>query len=176
MFSPYRVKHHGEWYRAFTHAFIHKDYMHLFFNMFVLYNFQIVEEAFNYYFDAKGIPLFITFYVGGFLCATIPSLIKHGDNDSYWSLGASGAVSAVVFGFILLAPLEPLYLLFIPIGIPSVIFGALYLGFEYYMDQKGGSNVAHDAHIWGALFGLTFLIILKFDFLKNFIDTIKNAF
>jgi len=177
MYSPYRVKHHGEWYRVITHAFIHKDWMHLLFNMFVLYQFgEIIEQTLIGIYDVKGSYYFVVLYLGGFLFATIPAMIKHSENDSYWSLGASGAVSAVIFGFILFYPTQKLMLIFLPIPMPAVLLGLLYLSFEIYMDKKGGSGIAHDAHLWGALFGIVYLIALNFNNLVNFIDQIKDLF
>lgn len=177
MFSPYRVKHHNEWWRVVTHAFVHKDWMHLIFNMYVLWMFgEIIEYELSRYFPEKGKMLYVLLYFGGLIFATFPSTIRHSENDMYWSLGASGAVSAVVFAFIFMHPDQNLYLLFIPIGIPAAIFGILYLSYEIYMDKRGDSGVAHDAHIWGALFGIILLILIDFDFLRHFIETVKGLF
>ena len=86
----------------------------------------------------------------------------------YLSLGASGAVSAVVMSFIIINPLAELSLLFIPISFPAFVFGILYVAYEIYMDKKGGTGVAHDAHLWGALFGVVFTVTVHFQYLKQF--------
>jgi len=186
LFNAYQVVHRKEYYRVITHAFIHADFIHLFFNMYVLYLFGNAVEGiftnrkvFEYYFPSlefwgtsNGYLYFILLYLGGILFAVLPSIRKHKDNPSYNSLGASGAVSAVVMAFILLLPTQDLYLFFIPIGIPGFIFGAAYLFYEYYMSKKGGTGIAHDAHFTGAIFGLVLLIILKPGFVLNFFQQI----
>lgn len=173
IFSPYQAKHQNEWWRAITHGFIHADHMHLFFNMFVLYNFgRAVEyKLIEFYGETVGALYFIALYIGGLLFATLPSVRKHSDNPIYRSLGASGAVSAVLFAYIVLLPLARLTLIFIPIpgGVPAYIVGALYLAFETYSNKNGRSNIAHDAHIAGAIFGILYIIALDLDNLTRFL-------
>ena len=123
-----------------------------------------------------GYLYYITLYIGGLLFATLPSLKKHGDNPGYLAVGASGAVSAIVFSSIILYPTGGMGLLFIPIRIPSFIFGVLYLLAEHYMSKKGGTGIAHDAHIGGAFFGVFFTVLLDFKFLTNFVDMINDWF
>jgi len=107
--------------------------------------------------------------------ATLPSIIKHRDNPNYLSLGASGAVSAIVFSFIIIEPLAPLGLIIIPgLSIPGFIFGLLYLFAENYMIKKGGSNIAHDAHISGAIFGLLFIALYDYRIYINFFESINQ--
>ncbi len=175
IFSPYQAKHQNEWWRTITHGFIHADHMHLFFNMYVLYNFgELIEETLKYHYGSfSGTLYYIGLYLGGLIFATLPSLRKHSDNPIYRSLGASGAVSAVLFAFIMFYPSEKLFLLFIPIGIPAYIVGLLYLAFETYSNKKGRSNIAHDAHIAGAVFGLAYIVLLDFDNLSNFFNQIR---
>jgi membrane associated rhomboid family serine protease len=170
IFSPYQAKQHNEWWRAITHGFIHADHMHLFFNMYVLYVFgDLIESTLKFiYGPTSGALYFIGMYIGGLIFATLPSLKKHSENPMYRSLGASGAVSTVLFAFIMYYPLEKLSLLFIPIGIPAFIFGALYLAFETYSNKNGRANIAHDAHIAGALFGLLYVSAIDFSNLTNF--------
>jgi membrane associated rhomboid family serine protease len=186
--SPYSVKHHKRWWQLFTHGFIHADYLHLGLNMYVLYSFggfveHILVEG---YVSSSGIFIggfgnigylyYVTLYVGGLLFATLPALKKHGDNVGYLAVGASGAVSAIVFSSIILYPTGGMGLLFIPILIPSFIFGVLYLFAEHYMSKKGGTRIAHDAHIGGAFFGVIFTVLLDFQFLENFIEMINDWF
>ncbi len=173
-FSPYLVKQNNEWWRIFTHAFIHADHLHLFFNMYVFYNFgELIENTLKYlYGDFSGGLYYIGLYFGGILFATLPSLRKHSNNPSYRSVGASGAVSAVLFAFIMVYPKAPLSLILIPIPIPAYIMGALYLIFETYSNNNRNSNIAHDAHLAGAVFGILYMIVLNFDILPNFIAQI----
>ena len=173
-FSPYLVKHRNEWKRVISHAFVHADHLHLFFNMYVLYNFgEWVEATLVYFFGTLlGELYFIGLYFGGIVFATLPAFKKHSDNTMYRSVGASGAVSAVLFAFILINPKVPLSLMFIPIPIPGYIFGVLYLAFESYSNKKGRTNIAHDAHIAGAFFGIIYMAILNFEFVTRFFHQI----
>ncbi|MDG1176116.1 MAG: rhomboid family intramembrane serine protease [Flavobacteriales bacterium] len=177
MFNPYQVVHHNKVYKTITHAFIHADFMHLGINMYVLYSFgQILESIFTSRFGEMGSIYFIILYVGGIIFATVPSIIKHKDNPGYNSLGASGAVSAVLFSFIILNPSAQLDL-FGVIPINAGLFGVLYIGYEMYQNKNGRSNIAHDAHILGALFGIIFTILLSPSFvIANFMEQIKYIF
>jgi len=173
-YNPYVVKHNRQWYRIFSHALIHGNYMHLFFNMYVLYNFgTITEEYYIGVFGVKGIFLYGFLYIGGITFAALPAYKKHNENSYYNSVGASGAVSAVLFASILFMPTAGLRIMFIPISIPAFIFGFLYLMLEAYMDKKSSDNIAHDAHIWGALFGVVFTIVLKPSIVLYFIEEVN---
>lgn len=177
MFNPYLVKHSNQWYRAVTHAFIHSGWMHLLVNMWVLWIFgDIVEQSFKSYRGIAGIVGFIALYIGGILFATLSSFRKHQDNFHYNSLGASGAVAAVLFSAIYFNPTMDLYLMFIPIPIPAIIFGIGYLALEWYLDKQSNDNVAHDAHFWGAAFGFTFSVIMIPSQMEYFVDAILYRF
>lgn len=177
MFNPYLVKHSNQWYRAVTHAFIHSGWMHLAVNMWVLWQFgKIVEYSFVSEKGGLGTPMFIGLYLGGILFATLPSFQKHQNNFNYNSLGASGAVAAVLFASIFFDPTMNLYLMFVPLPIPAVIFGILYLGFEWYMDKKSNDNIAHDAHFWGAAFGFLYALVMVPSQLQTFVDAIILRF
>ncbi len=169
--SPYMVVNRKEWYRVFNHAFIHGDWMHLSFNMFVLYMFGENAESFmNINFGpGLGPILFLSLYVGGIAFAALPALVRHSGNVVYSSIGASGAVASVLFASILFFPQMRLALLILPIPIPAYIFGPLYLAAEYYLDRRGRDNVAHDAHFFGALFGFFFPIAIQPDLFLRFI-------
>ena len=175
LFNPYQVVHHNSVLRIFTHAFIHADFNHLAVNMIVLYFFgNNVEQSFKVIFGEVGNLYFVLLYLGGIIFATLPATIKHKDNPGYNSLGASGAVSAVLFASIVLSPTSMLGLYFI-IPIPAVLFGILYIGYEVYMNNRGRTNIAHDAHLLGAIFGIIFTVILSPSFvITNFIDKISN--
>lgn len=164
MFIPSAVHDYNEFQRAITHVFIHANWMHLFMNMFVLYNFGTILEK---EFVKIGQPFpelhYLLLYFGAGLFATVIPYARNKTNPSYMSLGASGSVSGVLFAFICLMPNTQLQLLFIPVPFPAYVFGVLYLLYEYYMDKRGGTGVAHDAHIGGAVFGIVFMFVFHFE-------------
>lgn len=161
-FSPFLVIHSKQWYRIFTYGLVHAGWMHLLINMFVLYSFgSFVFNEFKDVFPEKGIFYFIFLYLGGLIFSVTPALGKHKNNPEYSAVGASGAVSAVVFSSILFNPLSKIYMFFIPIGIPAFIFGAIYLVYSFYMAKNAKDNIGHDAHFWGAIFGVVYTIALK---------------
>lgn len=164
IFYPYKVKRENEFYRIISHVFIHGDTMHLIFNMFVLFSFGgIMEFIFTDYFgQGLGSLHFVLLYFLGGLAASIWPYLRNKDNPNYMSLGASGAVSAVLFASILWMPEGGIYLMFIPFEIPAWLFGILYLAFEYYMSKKGGTGIAHDAHFGGAVFGILYVLLINF--------------
>jgi membrane associated rhomboid family serine protease len=180
IFYPPAVSNQKEWYRFFTCGLIHADMPHLAFNMISFYFFgRGVEPAFKVIFPETGTLLYIILYVSALAICLLPTYSKNKDNYYYKSLGASGAVSAVIFAGMLLAPARELGLLFIPIGIPGFIFGPLYLLITAYLDKKSDSNINHSAHLWGALYGLSFLIVTAY-FLSderpvaNFIEQVSG--
>ncbi len=171
-FNAYMVWHKKQAGRLFSHALLHSGWLHLIINMYVLWIFgRFAEDAFTSLFSA-GTSIYLAMYVLAVLFSVIPALIKHKNNHYYNSVGASGAVSAVVFTSILLAPKMPLFLIFIPVPILAYIFGLLYLVYSYVMSQKAADNIAHDAHFAGSVFGFTFPIIIEPQLFINFIDKI----
>jgi membrane associated rhomboid family serine protease len=173
--NPYQVASRGQYYRLITSGFLHADLGHLFFNMFSLYAFGgIIEQIFAELFGAAGPFYLIGFYLVGILVSDIPSFLKHRNDPGYNSLGASGGVSSILFAAIMFYPLIKLSLMFIPIGIPGFIFGGLYLAYSYYEAQRGRGNVNHDAHFYGALFGILFVIAAYPPVLPNFIEQIAG--
>lgn len=172
--NPYMVQHRKQWWRMVSSGFIHADFLHLAFNMFAFYGFGMaVESYFNSLFDERGTLYFTVLYIGGIIAANAPSLAKHKDNHYYNSLGASGAVSAIIFAAILFQPWSKIYI-FGAIGIPGIIFGPLYLFAEYMMSKREGTGINHDAHYWGAIFGLVYTIALKPGLVLYFFDQITN--
>ena len=168
-YNPFSVLQRKQWHRLFSHALIHVDYMHLAVNMWVLYIFGgNVEFLYGLMFGSKSKWFFILLYVGGILFASLPALKKHRDNPNYSAVGASGAVSAVLFAAILLEPMRSIGFLFIPIGMPAFVFGILYLAYEIYMDKRSNDRIAHDAHYWGAIFGVVFTFILEPSIVLNY--------
>lgn len=175
LFSPYMISNHRQGYRFISHALIHGDWMHLLVNMFVLLSFgQAVESYFTILFGLKGKYLFSLLYLGGIVLSSTPSFGRYKSDPYYRAVGASGAVSAVVFASILIQPVSPIRFAFLPIDIPAFIFGALYLAYSAYMSKKGADNIGHDAHFWGAVFGLVFTAALKPALLMGFINQIGN--
>jgi len=170
IYSPYRSKHNREYYRMLGHLLIHADSTHLIFNMMSLYFLgSLLEQEFMFqYGSLNGEIHFLVLYVLGGLFATLIPYMRNQDNPNYRSLGASGAVSAVIFAAIVWNPTMELGLLFIPIPIPAYIFGPLYLAFEYWADRRGNTGIAHDAHIGGAIFGILYVLIINIDKGKEF--------
>jgi membrane associated rhomboid family serine protease len=174
IYSPFRVKHNKEYYRLFSHMFIHADNVHLIFNMMSLYFLgSFLENQFMLSYGSIGgeVHFLILYFFGGLFSTLIP-FRRNQDNSSYRALGASGAVSAVIFAAIIWNPTMNLSLLFLPIPIPAYIFGPIYLAFEYWADRKGGTGIAHDAHIGGAIFGVIYVLIINIDKGKEFLSVI----
>lgn len=156
---PYRVARENQYIRFITSGFLHADWMHLIFNMFTLFFFgRNLEMFFNYY-GLGGNISFIALYFLGLIVSDIPSFLKHKDDYNYRSLGASGAVSAVVFATIIFSPWSSIYI-FGAVKISATVYAVLYIFYCVYMGKKGGDNVNHDAHLWGSLFGLAYTLIL----------------
>lgn len=168
LMKPFAVRHEGQWYRLLSHAFVHADWAHLAVNMFVLYMFgRNVEILFAYLTALPIVVVYAVLYIGGVLFASIPGMVKHGDDPTYRAVGASGAVSAVLFAQILILPTQGVSILFIPFELPAFLFGGLYLIYSWYMDRRGGDHVAHDAHFYGAIFGILFTTALDPDLLLH---------
>jgi membrane associated rhomboid family serine protease len=157
---PYMVKEHNQYYRFITGGLVHADYMHLGFNMLTLWFFgSNIEIIFQQLFGNK--IYFLLFYVLALIVSDIPSYIRHRNNYSYRSIGASGAVSAVVFAAILFQPWATILVFVIPMW--AILYGVLFLGYSVYMSRRGGDGINHDAHFWGAIFGVLFPLVLKWD-------------
>lgn len=175
------ISQRNQWYRLFTHGLIHADPAHLIFNMIALYSFgKELERVFssNCLFGSYGKIIFVLLYVIGLVAASIPDLLKHKDNYHFKSLGASGAVSAVIFASVVILPTIGIGIIFLPIRIPGYIFAVLYLAVSAYLDKRGGGRINHGAHLWGAVFGLLFTLALMYamaplDPIENFKDQLK---
>lgn len=180
IFYPPAVTQQKQWWRFFTCGFIHADFGHLILNMYALYIFGVnVEKAFVGIFGQYGNYVYLLMYISALLVCLLPTYKKHKNNFYYRSLGASGAVSAVVFCFILLFPLQKLGLIFFPIMIPGFIFGTLYLIFSSVLERKSKDNINHSAHIWGAFYGVVFLVVAAnffsdYPVLQNFVRDVKG--
>lgn len=174
MFNAYQIKTKKQYYRFLTSGFIHNDWGHLIFNMFTMYFLGSgVELYFSYYFPEFGSYYFIALYIGAIVVSGIPSYIKHHEHIYYNSLGASGGTSSLVFAFIILTPTTPLCLFGI-LCLPGFILGSLYLIYTVNMSKTKMDNINHDAHLWGSIFGLLFLLILDWQIFIRFVEEISN--
>lgn len=177
-FNPAIVESNRQYYRFLSYGFLHADYVHLLVNMYVLYIFgRYVEQVYTLLFAGRGAFLFILLYAGSTVIAAAPSFKKHRNNVWYNAVGASGAVSALVFTYILFNPMGGIGFVFIPgINIPAFVFGILYLVYSAYMAKRGKDNIGHDAHFWGAIAGFVFTIAIKPSLFTRFIEMIGDIF
>jgi len=163
LFIPTAIKNRGETYRFISHGFIHADFMHLLFNMYALYIFgDIAEYRFNQMFGAVfGNVAYLLFYLAAIAASSYVEYSRSQDNPGYSALGASGAVAAMMWPFIMYAPWA--WFVFPPL--PAILLGIGYIAYSHYADQRGGSRIGHNAHLWGAIFGL-----IAFSVLAGFLD------
>lgn len=174
-FSPYDIKQRNQWYRFVTSAFVHADLFHLLINMFVLFSFgRNLEFYYDNVFGAKGQIYFISLYVLAIIVAHLRSFNRHQHDPGYRSVGASGAVAAVLFANILFDPMGTIYLYAIPL--PAILVGVGYVAYEYFMGRRQSDNVNHDAHLYGAIFGFLFTIVLKPALAADFVASIVHYF
>lgn len=174
--NPYRVVKYNEWYRLITHGFVHADYTHLIVNMLVFLSFGVyVEQLFKTIARAEmignGVVDYLLLYFGGMIVASIHDMVKNRKNPLYTSIGASGAVAAVIFTSIFFNPWGKIYF-FAVVPIPGIVFGILYLAYAQYMSRRGGDNINHNAHFYGSLYGFIFPLLMNpsliDEFLRNF--------
>lgn len=162
VFHPYTVKRNGEWHRFLTSGFIHsrQSWNHLLINMFVLFQIgDVVERYFLLFFgELWGRVAFLFLYFTAVICSSIPSYIKHQDNPSYGAVGASGATSALMFAFVLFRPWD--WFVFPPL--PGLLLAIGYIWYSDYMSKKNMDNIGHDAHKYGAIYGLLCTLALAF--------------
>lgn len=176
LFVPAMVKERGETYRFLTHGFIHGDFMHLLFNMWALYIFgPYAESAFMIMFGAAfGGAAYLIFYLAAIGASSYITYTRHADNYGYSALGASGAVAAVMWPFIFFQPWA--WFIFPPL--PAVILGPAYIAYSHYADMRGTGNIGHNAHLWGAIFGLVVLVVLAASLepliLQNFVTRLMQ--
>ena len=167
---PPAIAQRGEWHRLFTYGFVHADGAHLLFNMITLYFFGgLVEKLFAAQIGPVG---FLLFYLGGILVSILPTYARHRDDPSYRSLGASGAVSAVLFTFILVQPWAVIFIFFIPC--PAIVYAVVYIAYSVWMDRRGQDNVNHSAHLWGAAYGVAVSLVIEPRLLRVFLSQLVN--
>jgi membrane associated rhomboid family serine protease len=183
IFYPPAIKR-GQYQRFFTHGFIHADALHLIFNMIALWSFgEGLEKVFSFecVFGQWSKLFFLFLYFSALFMASFPDYLKYKDSYHFRSLGASGAVSAVVFSMILFFPQSEVGLMFLPLKVPGWIFAIVYLGITIYLDKRGNSRINHSAHFWGAAYGIVLTILFcyffanNFDLLDNFKQQIKSS-
>jgi membrane associated rhomboid family serine protease len=167
---PPAIQRQREYHRLITYGLVHADFGHLLFNMLTLFFFGRLMEQF--YAAQLGRLGFLLFYLGGLLVSILPTYLKNRRNPHYRSLGASGAVSAVLFSFILLAPWSQIIVLVVPM--PAIIYAVLYVGYSIYMDRAGRDNVNHSAHLWGAAYGVAFTLLIEPRVLPHFLAELAN--
>lgn len=172
--NPYLIRSHKQYYRLLTSGFIHRDHMHLIFNMFSFYFFgEQLEYIFHYIFGSLGSVYFILLYLMGIVVSDLPTLLKYKNNHRYNSLGASGAVSAIIFACILFLPLQDICLYGV-LCFPGFILGAIYLIYSYVSAKRSRDGINHDAHLYGALFGIVYCVVLYPDSIQTFIEQMSE--
>lgn len=172
IFWPPAIDIQHQYYRFFTCGLIHSDLIHLLFNMITLFYAGAFVET--HYPGELGIPryMYAVMYFGAIIAANAPTYQKHKTDYGYRSLGASGGVCAVLFATILMAPWNMVQVIFIPM--PAILYGVLFLAYSVYMGKRGGDNVNHDAHFWGAIFGVVFTMVLRPSVISTFLNEISH--
>ncbi len=169
-FNAYQILRRKQYLRLLLHGFLHANWTHLLINMIVLYSFgRSLELYFQHIFGSYSALYFSILYLAALLISPVYALIKHRDNYLYNAVGASGAVSAVVFAAIFFDPWNKIYFFGI-LPMPGILFAVLYLIYSWQMSKRAGDNVAHDTHFTGAIFGLIYPIILNPGLFSYFID------
>ena len=173
--SPYQEKRSNQYYRLLTSGFLHGSFVHLFINMFVLWNFgEYIEYSFiNIFGDLMGRLNYLLLYLLTVIFANVPTYFMHKDNVHFSSVGASGAVSGLVFVFILFRPWAELELFFF-IPFRAIILGVLYLGYSSWAAKNGNDRIDHVAHFAGAIFGLLFTIVLEPELFTRFLTRLQE--
>lgn len=167
---PPAIQRQKQWWRLASYGLVHADGTHLLFNMLTLFFFgRVMEQFFSAQLGSFGFALF---YIGGLVISILPSYLKNRANPNYRSLGASGAVSAVLFAYVLLAPWSQILVLVIPM--PAIVYALLYTGYSVYMDRRGQGNINHSAHLWGAAYGVLFTLLVNPRVLPYFLNALAH--
>ena len=181
---PHREAHHGEYYRLLTHGFVHADWMHLGVNMFVLFFFgSFVEGEIcgygtinKYSFGPTVGPLiYLGLYLFTIVLASVSTLIDHRDDPGYSALGASGAVSGATTLYAVFLPWHMIYI-YALIPIPAVIVAVLFILYSQYADKRGGDNIGHAAHLWGAITMPALYFLLRPGLIGHFVRQLTQNF
>ncbi|WP_062355337.1 rhomboid family intramembrane serine protease [Pseudoxanthomonas mexicana] len=168
---PPAIDRHRQYDRLVTYGFIHADFWHLLFNMVTLFFFgRMMEQVMT---QLSGSRLtYVAFYFSALVVSILPTYLKHQKDPNYRSLGASGAVSAVLFAYILIDPWARIGVFFIPM--PAIVFAVLYIAYSIWMDRRGGDNINHGAHLAGAAYGILFLAAMEPRVLGHFLESLSN--
>ena len=167
---PPAIQRQHQYDRLLTHGFVHADWQHLLFNMITLYFFgRAVEGVFT---DLIGAVGFLLFYLSAILVAILPTYLRHRHDSRYRSLGASGAVSAVLFAYVLLAPWSLIFVFVLPV--PAILYAVFYVGYSIWMDRQGNDNINHSAHLWGAGYGVLFTLVMEPRVFPYFLQQLSN--
>lgn len=173
-FNAYMIYHRKQYYRFITHAFLHADWMHLIINMLVLYSFGVfVEGNLAYLFGSISPLVYLLLYFGSVVVSSISTYRKNKDNHWYNAVGASGAVSAVMFSSVVFGPFMKIYLYGV-LPLPAVVWAAIYVAYSVYAGRQMNDNINHDAHLWGGLYGLAFTLVLDPRVAGNFLDQLLH--
>ncbi len=174
MMNPYRIARDHEYYRFLSSGLIHANFSHLLWNMFSFYFFgNVVEQYFGFIFGEAGPYFFVAFYLMAIVVSDLPTYFKNRNHPGYNSLGASGGVAAIIFASVLFQPLEKICFYFV-ICLPGFILAIVYVMWSYYNGKKSNDNINHDAHLYGALFGILFCAVLVPSSLPHFIQQIAE--
>lgn len=167
---PPAIKRRHEYWRLLSYGLVHADGQHLLFNMITLFFFgRAMEGFYAQYLGAFG---FAWFYLGGLLVSILPSWWTHRNDSNYRSLGASGAVSAVLFAFILFRPWAMIFVFFLPV--PAILYAVAYVAYSIYSEHRGMSPINHSAHMWGAAYGILFTVFMEPRVVVFFVEQLRN--
>ncbi|MBU8978090.1 MULTISPECIES: rhomboid family intramembrane serine protease [unclassified Lysobacter] len=167
---PPAIQRKKQFDRLLTHGFIHADWSHLLFNMITLYFFgRVIEAVMSQLIGPIG---FVLFYLSAIVIAILPTYLRHRHDPTYRSLGASGAVSAVLFAYILLQPWARIIVFVLPM--PAILYAVMYVGYSFWMDKRGGDNINHSAHLSGAIYGVLFMLLMEPRVGAIFIERLMN--
>lgn len=165
---PPAVTRGRQYDRFITYGLVHGDFMHLLFNMITLYFFgRLMEQFYAQYLGPWG---FLGFYASALVVSALPSYLRHRHDPNYATLGASGAVSAVLFGFVLLQPWATIYVYVVPV--PAIVFAVLYTGYSVWMNRRQADQVNHSAHLAGAAYGVLFTVLMEPRVLEHFLASL----